>query len=345
MPNICPDIKLDFKDVLLRPKRSKIRSRADVDLIREFKFQNSKQVHYGVPIIASNMDTTGTFEMAKALGEHKCYTCIHKYYSVEDWKEFAASNKAILPFVAASSGTAEGDFERLCDILENVPEVKFICLDVANGYSQFFVEYVEKVRQAFPTHTILAGNVVTGDMVEALIFAGADIVKVGIGPGSVCTTRKKTGVGYPQLSAVLECADNAHGLSAHIISDGGCTNPGDIAKAIGAGADFVMLGGMLAGHDQSGGEVIERDGKKYKQFYGMSSATAMQKHKGGVAEYRASEGKTVEVPYRGDVHDTMRDILGGLRSACTYVGAGRVKEMPKRTTFIRVTQQLNNIFS
>lgn len=345
MPNVSPDIKLDFKDVLLRPKRSKIRSRADVDLIRELKFSNSKQVHYGVPIIASNMDTVGTFEMAKALAEHKCYTCVHKYYSVEDWKEFAASNKAVLPYVAASSGTAEGDFERLCDILENVPEVKFICLDVANGYSQFFVEYVEKVRKAFPTHTILAGNVVTGDMVEALIFAGADIVKVGIGPGSVCTTRKKTGVGYPQLSAVLECADNAHGLSAHIISDGGCTCPGDVAKAIGAGADFVMLGGMLAGHDQSGGEIIEKNGKKYKMFYGMSSATAMQKHKGGVAEYRASEGKTVEVPYRGDVHDTMRDILGGLRSACTYVGAGRVKEMPKRTTFIRVTQQLNEIFS
>jgi len=345
MPNVCPDIKLDFKDVLLRPKRSKIRSRADVDLIREFKFSNSKQVHYGVPVIASNMDTVGTFEMAKALAEHKCYTCVHKYYSVEDWKEFAASNKAVLPFVAASSGTAEGDFERLCDILENIPEVKFICLDVANGYSQFFVEYVAKVRKAFPTHTILAGNVVTGDMVEALIFAGADIVKVGIGPGSVCTTRKKTGVGYPQLSAVLECADNAHGLSAHIISDGGCTCPGDVAKAIGAGADFVMLGGMLAGHDQSGGEIIEKNGKKFKQFYGMSSATAMQKHKGGVAEYRASEGKTVEVPYRGDVHDTMKDILGGLRSACTYVGAGRVKEMPKRTTFIRVTQQLNEIFS
>ena len=166
------------------------------------------------------MDTTGTFEMAKALAAHKCYTCIHKYYTVEEWKNFADANKETLPFMAASSGTAEGDFERLCDILENVPEVKFICLDVANGYSQFFVEYVEKVRKAFPTHTIMAGNVVTGDMVEALIFAGADIVKVGIGPGSVCTTRKKTGVGYPQLSAVLECADNAHGLGAHIISVG-----------------------------------------------------------------------------------------------------------------------------
>jgi len=346
MPNIVDDVKLDFKDVLLRPKRSKIRSRADVDLVREFKFHNSKQVHHGVPIIASNMDTVGTFEMAIALGQHKCYTCIHKYYSVDQWREFAASNKEILPYVAASSGIAEGDFERLGDICENVPDVRLICLDVANGYSQFFVEYVEKVRKAFPTHTILAGNVVTGEMTEALIFAGADIVKVGIGPGSVCTTRKKTGVGYPQLSAVMECADSAHGLGAHIISDGGCTCPGDVAKAIGAGADFVMLGGMLAGHDQSGGEIVENaNGKKTKLFYGMSSATAMTKHKGGVAEYRASEGKTVEVPYRGDVNATMLDILGGLRSACTYVGAGRVKEMPKRTTFIRVTQQLNEVFS
>jgi len=345
MPNIVDDVKLDFKDVLLRPKRSKIRSRADVDLVREYKFYNSKQVHHGVPVIASNMDTVGTFEIAQALSKHKCYTCIHKYYTVDQWKEFATSNKECLPYIAASSGTAEGDFERLCDILENVPDVKFICLDVANGYSQFFVEYVERVRKAFPTHTIMAGNVVTGEMTEALIFAGADIVKVGIGPGSVCTTRKKTGVGYPQLSAVMECADNAHGLGAHIISDGGCTCPGDVAKAIGAGADFVMLGGMLAGHDQSGGEIIEKDGKKRKLFYGMSSATAMTKHKGGVAEYRASEGKTVEVPYRGDVNATMLDVLGGLRSACTYVGAGRVKEMPKRTTFIRVTQQLNNIFS
>eukprot|EP00093_Oithona_nana_P003121 03121.XXX_35294_33074_1 [CDS] Oithona nana genome sequencing. len=345
MPNVNQDIKLDFKDVLLRPKRSKIKSRADVDLVREFKFVNSKQVHHGVPIIASNMDTTGTFEMAKALAAHKCHTCIHKYYTVEEWKTFADANKETLPFMAASSGTAEGDFERLSDILENVPEIKFICLDVANGYSQFFVEYVEKVRKAFPIHTIMAGNVVTGDMVEALVFAGADIVKVGIGPGSVCTTRKKTGVGYPQLSAVLECADNAHGLGAHIISDGGCTCPGDVAKAIGAGADFVMLGGMLAGHDQAGGEVIEKDGKKRKLFYGMSSATAMKKHKGGVAEYRASEGKTVEVDYRGDVNVTMLDILGGLRSACTYVGAGRVKEMPKRTTFIRVNMQLNEVFS
>jgi len=344
MPNISPDIKLDFKDVLLRPKRSSIQSRADVDLNRSFKFKNSGKTHTGVPIIASNMDTVGNFEMAKALAKHGCYTCIHKYVTVEQWKEFAKDNPEVLPYVAASSGTSDDDFDRLTEILNNVADVNFICLDVANGYSQFFVDYVKKVRQAYPSHTIMAGNVVTGDMVEALVFAGADIIKVGIGPGSVCTTRVKTGVGYPQLSAVMECADNAHGLSAHIISDGGCTCPGDVAKAIGAGADFVMLGGMLAGHDQSGGEVIEKDGKKRKLFYGMSSATAMKKHKGGVAEYRASEGKTVEVDYRGDVNATMLDVLGGLRSACTYVGAGKLKEMSKRTTFIRVTQQVNTVF-
>jgi len=344
MPNVIHEVKLDFKDVLLRPKRSSIKSRADVELSRRFTFLHSKRVHDGVPIIASNMDTVGTFEMAAALAKHKCYTCLHKYHSVDAWKTFAKEHPEALPYAAVSAGTATGDFERLDEVLNAIPEIQFICLDVANGYSQFFVEFVAKVRGKFPEHTIMAGNVVTGDMVEALVFAGADIIKVGIGPGSVCTTRKKTGVGYPQLSAVLECADNAHGLKAHIISDGGCSCPGDIAKAIGAGADFVMLGGMLAGHDQSGGEVIEKNGIKRKLFYGMSSSTAMKKHKGGVAEYRASEGKTVEVDYRGDVEVTMLDVLGGLRSACTYVGAGKVKEMPKRTTFIRVTQQLNEVF-
>jgi len=345
MPNIVYDVKLDFKDVLLRPKRSTLKSRADVNLYREIVFKNSKQTYNGVPIMASNMDTVGTFEMAKVLASHGCFTCMHKFYSVEQWKEFAREAPEALKHVAASSGTGTGDFERLKAILAAVPAITFICIDVANGYSEHFVMYVRKVRAEFPSHTILAGNVVTGEMVEELILSGADIIKVGIGPGSVCTTRKKTGVGYPQLSAVLECADAAHGLGGHIISDGGCTCPGDVAKAFGAGADFVMMGGMLAGHDQSGGEVIEKNGVKVKQFYGMSSAIAMEKHAGGVAEYRASEGKCVEVPYRGDVAVTMLDVLGGIRSACTYVGAGKLKEMSKRTTFIRVSQQLNEVFS
>ncbi|XP_054522410.1 GMP reductase 2 isoform X3 [Pan troglodytes] len=334
------------------------------------------------------------------------FTAVHKHYSLVQWQEFAGQNPDCLEHLAASSGTGSSDFEQLEQILEAIPQVKYICLDVANGYSEHFVEFVKDVRKRFPQHTIMAGNVVTGEMVEELILSGADIIKVGIGPGSVCTTRKKTGVGYPQLSAVMECADAAHGLKGHIISDGGCSCPGDVAKAFGAGADFVMLGGMLAGHSESGGELIQRDGKKYKLFYGMSSEMAMKKYAGGVAEYRyvwrprslvivwrqnswllrggwcssqrsmvnrgtmlgsgekslglrnpegednkvfptlrASEGKTVEVPFKGDVEHTIRDILGGIRSTCTYVGAAKLKELSRRTTFIRVTQQVNPIFS
>lgn len=345
MPHIENDIKLDFKDVLLRPKRSTLRSRSDVDLYRTFKFRNSGKQFVGVPMISSNMDTTGTFEMARALSKHGLFTCIHKHYPLEQWKKFAESNPDVMKNIAVSSGTSQTDYENLSSVIREIPELEYICLDVANGYSEHFVELVKKVRKEFPLHTIMAGNVVTGEMVEELILAGADVIKVGIGPGSVCTTRKKTGVGYPQLSAVLECADAAHGLGGHIISDGGCTCPGDVAKAFGAGADFVMIGGMFAGHDQSGGDIIERNGRKVKLFYGMSSATAMKIYHGGVAEYRASEGKTVEVPYRGDIEKTVLDILGGLRSACTYTGAAKLKELPRRTTFVRVTWQSNEIFS
>merc|ERR1712217_397776 len=218
-------------------------------------------------------------------------------------------------------------------------------VDVANGYAEAFVQCIRDLRKRFPEVTIMAGNVVTKEMTEELIFSGADIVKVGIGPGSVCTTRKQTGVGYPQLSAVLECADGAHGLGGRIISDGGCTCPGDVAKACGAGADFVMLGGMLAGHEECAGEVVQEGDDYFKVFYGMSSDTAMKKHAGGVAEYRSSEGKTVKVPYRGPIDETVRDIMGGMRSACTYIGADKIEELPTRTTFIRVTQQLNTVFT
>jgi GMP reductase len=243
-----------------------------------------------------------------------------------------------------STGSSDDDFARLGRILANHPKLEFICIDVANGYAETFVEFVSKVRAAFSDKTIVAGNVVTGEMVEELLLSGADIVKVGIGPGSVCTTRVKAGVGYPQLSAIIECADAAHGLRGRIIADGGCACPGDVAKAFGGGADFVMLGGMFAGHDESGGQVVERGGQQYKLFYGMSSTTAMDKHAGGVAEYRASEGKTVEVPYRGPIAETVRDILGGVRSACTYVGASSLKELTKCTTFIRVHEQENQFF-
>jgi len=321
-------------------------SRSQVSVERTFTFPNSKRTWTGAPIIAANMDTVGTFEVAEVLAKRKCMVAVHKHYTVEEWKAWAAgSGKETLPFVAASCGILEKDMIKLKEILTAIPEVTFICVDVANGYSEAFVTCIRKVRQEFPTHTIIAGNVVTKEMTEELIFSGADIIKVGIGPGSVCTTRKQTGVGYPQLSAVLECADAAHGLGGRIISDGGCTCPGDVAKAFGGGSDFVMLGGMLAGHEECAGETIEINGEYFKVFYGMSSDTAMKKHAGGVAEYRSSEGKTVKVPYRGPVDETIRDILGGIRSACTYVGASELREISKRTTFVRVTQQLNGVFT
>lgn len=340
------EIKLGFKDVMIRPKRSTLKSRSQVSLERDFVFRNSQKKWTGVPIIAANMDTVGTFEMAKALSKEKIVTAVHKHYSIEEWSAFLENqDDSIYNYIALSTGIGKGDEEKIQQIVDAHPKINFLCIDVANGYSEFFVEFVRKTRQNFPEKTIIAGNVVTGEMVEELILAGADIIKVGIGPGSVCTTRIKTGVGYPQLSAIIECADAAHGLGGHIISDGGCKIPGDVAKAFGGGADFVMLGGMFAGHDESGGEIVEENGKKFRLFYGMSSQTAMDKHSGGVAEYRASEGKTVKVNYKGAVSETVKDILGGVRSTCTYVGASQLRELSKRTTFIRVAEQENQVFN
>lgn len=346
--HIEESVKLDFKDVLIRPKRSTLTSRLDVDISREFIFRNSHNTYRGIPIIASNMDSTGTMSMAHALARHGLSVALHKHYSADELADFFLQrHEQGIPASGAfySMGISQLDFEKLNAVMARTGDtLEYLCIDVANGYTEGFINFVKKVRKAYPQLTIMAGNVVTGDITEELILAGADIVKVGIGPGSVCTTRKMTGVGYPQLSAVIECADAAHGLGGQICADGGCSVPGDLAKAFGGGADFVMLGGMLAGHDESAGELIERDGKKFKRFYGMSSRTAMEKYAGGVAEYRAAEGKDMLIDYRGPVADTLQDILGGVRSACTYVGAHKLKELTKRTTFVRVTQQLNEVF-
>ena len=338
------EVKLDFKDVLIRPKRSTLTSRSDVDITREFVFRHAGVKYHGIPIIASNMDTTGTFEMARALDAFRLSTALHKHYSVDECVRFFRSlERKSAAFY--SMGITKADEEKFKRVVDAAGEaVGYVCIDVANGYHENFGTFVTRIRSAYPRLVIMAGNVVTGEMTEELILSGADIVKVGIGPGSVCTTRKMTGVGYPQLSAVIECADAAHGLSGLICADGGCSTPGDVAKAFGGGADFVMLGGMFAGHDESGGERVERDGATYQRFYGMSSKAAMERYAGGVAEYRAAEGKEVLVPYRGPVANTAQEILGGVRSACTYVGARRLKELSKRTTFVRVTQQLNEVF-
>tara|TARA_B110000114_G_scaffold176738_1_gene207747 strand:+ start:283 stop:1320 length:1038 start_codon:yes stop_codon:yes gene_type:complete len=344
MVKIEEDIKLDFSDVLIKPKRSILASRSEVDLVRNFTTLHSKCEWSGVPIMVANMDATGTFEMALECQKHKIITCIHKHYELENWLSFINKNKLDYNYVTISVGISDKDFLKTQNILKLVPQIKIICIDVANGYSEKFVETVKRFRYNFSDKIIIAGNVVTSEMTEQLILAGADIVKVGIGPGSVCTTRKQTGVGYPQLSAVMECADAAHGLGGLIISDGGCTVPGDFSKAFGGGADFVMSGGFFSGHSESGGELVEEEGKTFKMFYGMSSDTAMKKYAGGVANYRSSEGKTVKILFKGPVENTIMDLLGGIRSTLTYVGAKYLKELSKRTTFIRVNNQLNNIY-
>lgn len=337
------DQRLDFKDVLIRPKRSTLTSRSQVSLEREHKFKHSPKIWKGVPIVAANMDHTGTIEMAKVLSSHQLLTATHKFMSAKDW-QLAGQTPGLLDNAFVSMGTSDKELENAKEVFKAV-DSPFICLDVANGYTQKFVSFLRELRDTFPEKIIMAGNVVTGEMTEELILSGADIVKIGIGPGSVCTTRYKTGVGYPQLSAIIECADAAHGLKGMVCADGGCTCPGDVAKAFAAGADFVMLGGMLAGHDECAGEIIEKNGKKFKAFYGMSSTEAMKKYYGSVADYRSSEGKLVHVPYKGNVENTIFDVLGGIRSACTYVGATQLKELTKRTTFVRVSQQLNEVYS
>jgi len=336
------EVKLDYSDVLFRPKRSTLKSRKEVNLERTYKFKFSNNEWTGIPIIASNMDGVGEVEVAKTLSKFKLMTALTKQH---DLKVINESNlKNIFNYISLSTGTSQESYERLNDILKEHSYFQFICIDVANGYSENFSNFVSNVREKYPTKTIIAGNVVTADMTQELILSGADVVKVGIGPGSVCTTRIQTGVGYPQLSAVIECADAAHGLGAHIIADGGCTCPGDVAKAFGAGADYVMLGGMLAGHVEGGGKVIKNNGKDFIEFYGSSSEEANFKHYGGLADYRSSEGKKVQLPFRGKVELTIQDILGGIRSSCTYVGAPSLKQLSKCTTFVRVSNQYNDTF-
>ena len=362
------DSKLDYKDVLIRPKRSTLGSRKDVELEREFTFRNyrsAREEHYrGIPIMASNMDGVGTFAMADALAALGLFTCLVKNYEAPELVDFFSTDDiARRENAAYSTGITEQDFDKFKDVYARTGKrIKYVCVDVANGYSERFSEFIKALRDAYPEIVIIAGNVVTGEMTEELILSGADIVKVGIGPGSVCTTRIQTGVGFPQLSAVIECADSAHGLGGHIIADGGCTCPGDLAKAFAAGADFVMLGGMLAGHDEGGGEIITRyyrtgevmknkngwedviGEQKFVNFYGMSSKAANEKHFGGLKEYRSSEGREIQVPYRGAIENTIQDLLGGIRSTCTYAGAKKLKWLSKCTTFVKTGQQYNSVF-
>ena len=345
MPRIDYQPKLDFNQVLIMPKRSNLNSRSQVNLERTFTFKNG-QTWTGVPIICANMSSTGTFEVYNELSKYKMITCFHKFYTLKDFIQ--QKDNLNKDYFMISTGISESDFEKVKEICNNI-DVKWLCVDIANGYIPKFLEFCKKIKLEFPDKIIVAGNVATPDMVNTLCLEGnIDIVKCGIGPGSACTTRLKTGVGMPQLSCIMDCGDAAHGVGKYIIGDGGITSPGDLSKAFCGGADFVMMGGVFAGHLENPGEMIEKvvDGvvKKYKLFYGMSSTHAMIKFYGKKNDYRASEGKVVEVPYKGLLKETIEDYLGGVRSTCTYIGAKTIKHMSKCTTFVLVNQQLNNVF-
>lgn len=370
MQKIINETKLDFDDVLIRPKRSTLNSRSEVCIQREFTFKYSPRKLLSVPIMVANMDTVGTFDMAKSISLHGAITCLHKHYSKDQYVDFYKADRPNNDLIFYSLGTGEKDIQKAIDVFGAIQQFKpypNICLDVANGYTEQFVKTANKLRNLFPESIIMAGNVVTQEMTEELIIHGkADIVKVGIGSGSVCTTRLKTGVGYPQLSAVMECADAAHGLGGHICSDGGCKVVGDICKAFGGNSDFVMLGSMFAGAEECEGEweyeYLAGHGTAHSwwqsfdpgnntqkrktklKYYGMSSQDAMNKHHNGVAEYRTAEGKTVSVSYKGSAASIIQDIYGGIRSSCTYIGASNIKDFGKKTTFIQVNNTHNRIY-
>jgi GMP reductase len=333
------EVKLDYSDVLLVPKESALTTRAQIDL--EVDHFDTKVI----PIIAANMDGVGTFEMAKALGKYKIMTALIKHYSLEELVDFFTLEESA--YAIYTMGTSDADYAKFAEFAARVesdsPNPIAVCVDVANGYSHHMENYIGKIRDAFPDIVLMVGSVVTPDRVETLIECGADIVKVGIGSGSVCTTRAITGVGYPQFSAVMECAAAAESAGGSIVADGGITCPGDAVKAFAAGAKYVMIGGLFAGHKEGltdnllAGEPVP--------FYGMASKEAQDKHNGGIADYRASEGKFVIVPYRGTINDTVKTLLGGIRSACTYLGCESIENLHRKAHFVKVSRQLNNIFS
>lgn len=344
MTRLINDPKLDFKDVLIVPKRSSLVSRSEVILDKTYVFKHSNLSWSGIPIVCSNMDNLGTMLMADTLANERLITALVKHYSLDELVSYFNTTKN-LDYVSYSLGISEDDLNKFNEFKKR-SVVKLITIDVANFYTETAIDFLKRFRDENPNLIIMAGNIATPEMAEQLLLSGADIIKGGLGSGAVCETRKKTGVGYPQLSLCLEVADAIHGLGGLFMSDGGITCPGDMCKAFGAGSDFVMIGSQFAGTDEGGGKIeIDSNGNSNTIFYGMSSETAQEAHGSSLKEYRASEGRTIKIPYRGSIKPILQDYLGGLRSCLTYTGSKTLKELPKRTTFIRVTEQINTSLS
>lgn len=369
MNKFISEMQLDFKDVLIQPRKSHLSSRSEVNLVQHYKFKHSKQTYTGVPVIVANMDTTGTMNMAKEMAKHQTMCALHKHYSLKDLQNFFSSidssnqvdvdliaqNKHHLQHTFYSMGIVASDLKKFEEIVakvgifdESKPHlggVRAVCIDVANGYMEALVKFCQELRKTHTNLIIMAGNVVDSQMTHELLERGmVDIVKVGIGSGSVCQTRVVAGVGRPQFSAILECQSVADNLGGYIVSDGGVTCIADFSKAFAVGCFGVMSGGMFSGHSECEQEVVEKDGQQFIAFYGMSSTQAMNKYSNGVANYRASEGKLVHIPFKGSVNQTIEGILGGVRSAHTYVGAKNMKEFAQKAHFYRVSQEVNEIY-
>lgn len=329
----------DYDDVLILPKPTRLGSRKDVSLIGNYQTRSGHTIR-GVPIMAANMDTTGTFAIAYQLMAHHMFTALHKFYSAE---EIHAEFKGGLPLsnTFVTIGLADEDLGKLQLLYRDFGDRIMICMDVANGYTDKFLKHIAKVRALYPKCVIMAGNVATPDILDDYASAGADIVKIGIGPGNFCRTRTTAGVGVPQLSAILDCAEEAQRLDLLICADGGVNEFCDFAKAMAAGADFVMAGSMFAGHTESGGDLIKSGKQKFKVTYGMSSKTAMNKYYGEVSQHRASEGRTVMVPYKGPVRNTVMDILGSLRSTMTYTDTAKIEDLYSNAELIPVKNTIN----
>ena len=328
--------KLNFKDVLIVPKSSKINSRKDVILDTKILFPASGINWTGVPIMASNMDNVGTFEMGFALQNFHMTNAVSKFYNKDAWVK-SISNGLDLEFNFITFGLQEiSEIDEIISyILQKTNKnIKTIVFDIPNGYIEKFSKIISEARKEFPKLGIIAGNVVTAEGVRLLMDSGADGVKVGIGSGGVCDTTETTGIGYPQLSAAIDCSLEVKKYNGFIVSDGGVKITGDISKAFAAGSGFVMLGSLLAAHKESMAPIIRKDNKNFRELYGMSSTQAMTKHYGGVADYRTSEGKSILVEDRGPVKNTLNKILGAMRSTCTYINAKNIGEIHENSSFI-----------
>ncbi len=368
---IINETQYDFNDVLIKPKRSELTSRKDVNLVREFKGRWNKKIKFStIPLILSNMDSITSTEMCRKMLENNCMVAHNKFITYEEWEELLEENlfktslkECRLAYTIGIRKNENGKYvelEQFRKLKNKYPDIfKHLIVDVPNGYTETFADFVEMVRKEFKDLFITAGNVCDAPTCQELLNAGCDVIKGGIGSGNCCQTRTKAGVGRPQLSTNIECGDICHQMGGYYISDGGCSIPADVCKALVGNSDIVMLGSYFAGATECEGEVVTKfiqpdfnyDGTpiikevKYKRFWGMSSKHAMEKHYGKMEKYRASEGREILAPCKGSVQDIINDLLGSIRSMMTYIGAKEIKDVSKRGTFYLVHNQVSNMFN